>query len=263
MLAQIPILTYHALDDSGSVISIAPAMFRRQMAFLAKRGYQTLTLSEAIRYLVSGIANPGQYVVLTFDDGYQSVYTEAFPVLAEFGFVATVFPITAYCGKEIGWTGPTVHPGSLALIDWPEIKEMHAYGFEFGAHTLTHPDLSLLSAKDAEYEMLASKAALQDRLGTEVEGFAYPFGSYNSRVRTTASHFFDYAVSTNLGKARSTDDLHELHRLDMYYFQSWRLFRAFDSKVIEPYLRVRQALRDTKKIMEASRPRPPATLIAA
>ena len=105
--AKISILTYHSLDDTGSVVSVAPSMFRDQVAQLSEHGYQTMTLSDGSRLLKSGQPIPDKRVVITFDDGYRNVYTEALPVLQQYGYTATVFLIGAYCGADNDWPG---HP---------------------------------------------------------------------------------------------------------------------------------------------------------
>jgi len=245
--ASLPILTYHSIDDSGSVISIAPALFRQQMAYLAEYGWQTLTLSEAVRHLASGRPTPPDAVVLTFDDGFENVYTEAFPVLERYGFRATVFLITDYCGGAIDGYGPSAATGRLPVMDWPAIAEMHAYGVEFGAHTLTHPDLTRLSPQAAEHEMVTSKTVIQDRLGTTVDVFAYPYGSFNGAVKAIARRHFLSAVSTRLGRARPRADLHALCRMDMYYLQPPWFFKNLSSDVLAAYLRTRQLVRDVKE----------------
>jgi len=244
---SIPILTYHSIDDSGSAISIAPALFRQQMAHLAEHGWQTLTLSEATRLLASGKPTPPGTVVLTFDDGFENVYTEAFPVLERYGFHATVFLITDFCGGVIDGYGPSAATGRLPVMDWPAVAEMHTYGVEFGAHTLTHPNLTRLSPQAAEHEMLTSKTVIQNRLGAVVDTFAYPYGCFNGAVKTIARRHFLSAVSTRLGRAHSHADLHALRRMDMYYLQAPRLFKNLSSDVLEMYLRARQLIRDGKE----------------
>lgn len=91
MTVSLPILTFHALDEGPSVISFSPRLFRRGMARLHDSGYRTLSLLEAVDRLRRGAPFPNRPFVITFDDGYQSVYAEAFPVLQRYGMSATVF----------------------------------------------------------------------------------------------------------------------------------------------------------------------------
>ena len=222
----VPILTYHSIDNSGSVISVAPDLFRAQMADLAEHEFQTLTLSEAVAHLASGTPIPERSVVLTFDDGYKNVYTEAFAVMAQYGFRATVFLITDRCGSPDAHPPPGGINVRLHFMDWSEVREMHASGMEMGAHTRTHPDLTHLSFDDAREEIVTSKDVLRDALSSEVKTFAYPFGYYDERVRAIVREHFLGAVSTRLGIARRGGDPHALLRIDMYYLQPFRLSTA-------------------------------------
>lgn len=257
----LPILTYHSIDESGSVISIAPSLFRQQMAFLAAHGFRTLTLSEAVRYLAAGQPGPPNAVVLTFDDAYRNVYTEAFPVLAEYGFKATIFVITDCCGTTLNWPGLAGAAGPLPVMDWPAITEMHDYGIAFGAHTHTHPDLTRIPPDEAEHEIVTSKTILQDRLGAPVDTFAYPFGYFNDQVRSVAQRHFTGAVSTKLGHAGPSADLHALRRLDVYFLQSQRVFQSLSSGRLELYLRTRQLLRNARHALGNRHGAPLPTLL--
>lgn len=243
---MLSILTYHSIDDSGSVISISPTLFARQMGMLAKKGYTVLALSDAATRLRSGSDIPERSVVLTFDDGYRNVYTEAFPVLQRHGFTATVFLIAEYCGGFNDWPGHESPVGRRPLLRWTEIEEMYRHGIEFGAHTLTHPTLTGLPRAAAEREIVQSQAALQDRLGAPVDTFAYPYGRFNGQHRETARHHFLCACSTRLGRATASSDMHALPRIDIFYLKSPLLFRRLFHPLLAPYLRFRQFLRDLR-----------------
>jgi peptidoglycan/xylan/chitin deacetylase (PgdA/CDA1 family) len=88
--AGLPALTYHSIDASGSAVSFPATSFRAQIAWLASQGFRSLTATQAAETLSAGQVPP-KSIVLTFDDGFVSVREAAFPVLAEYGFVATVF----------------------------------------------------------------------------------------------------------------------------------------------------------------------------
>ena len=245
-LAGLPILTYHSLDDSGSVISTSPSTFRMQMKFLAENGYQSLPLSDASGYIREKKPFPDKAFVMTFDDGYQNNYTRAFQVMQEFSFKATIFLISAYCEKS--WSGDESSLETQPMLSWSEIREMHRYGIEFGAHTATHPDLTRIPIAEAEREIKQSKAEIQDRLGGEVTTFAYPFGTFDASVRELARREFHAACSTRLGKVEVADDPFSLKRIDMYYLSNFRFFSKLATARLEWYLFLRQVLRDLKSI---------------
>ncbi len=244
--SKVPILTYHSIDSSGSVVSTDRETFRRQMQTLSAAGYRTVSLNELSECVHQQRSLPGKAVVIAFDDGYGNVYREAFPILAEFGFQATVFLITGYCGNSNHWPGDWASRKGETLLTWAEVKELHQHGFEFGSHTSTHPDLTKLPLAQAEIEIKQSQTAIQDRLGSEVTLFAYPYGSYNSEIKKLAQEHFRAACSTRLGKVDLTSDLFSLKRVDAYYLSSQKLFDRLLGESLDWYLTARQALRDVK-----------------
>lgn len=183
MAASLPILTFHALDDRSSAISFAPHVFQRGMARLHEGGYRALSLLEAADGLRHGEPFPDRAFVLTFDDGYQSVYTEAFPVLQHYGWSATVF-LTVGQNRKVGVESRLPAMEDRPMLAWREIQEMHRWGLDFGAHTLTHPDLTRLPLAQVETEVCDSQAIIQDALSAAVASFAYPYGRYDRRLRS-------------------------------------------------------------------------------
>lgn len=245
---RLPILTYHSIDSSGSVISTSPSNFQRQMQWLHKQGFQALSLAEAVKLVRARQSFPERACVVTFDDGYETVYREAFPVLEELGFTSTVFLVTGYCGKRNSWPGHVSPVGAQSLLTWAHIDEMARHHFEFGSHTVTHPDLACVTPQEAEREMWESKEMIQERLGRPVEVFAYPYGKYAQWTVDLARRHFTGACSTILGKATSGDDPGLLPRVDMYYLSSQRLMESLDTRGMDWYLGLRQAFRVTKEL---------------
>src|SRR5205807_2425452 len=99
-----PVLTYHSLDDSGSPISVAPALFRWQMGYLHQLGWRTLTLDELLAGHERG-AWPERTFSLMFDDGFANLLERGLTVLAEYGFSATVFVVAGWVGRSNDWPG--------------------------------------------------------------------------------------------------------------------------------------------------------------
>lgn len=100
---NIPILCYHSIDNSGSLISTAPSLFTKQIEYLKKHHYRVVSLSELLRVLHAREFVSPKTVVMTFDDGYKNNYTYAFPLLKSCGFSATIFLATEYVGQKAGW----------------------------------------------------------------------------------------------------------------------------------------------------------------
>ncbi len=246
--SSLPVLTFHALDESGSVISCAPRVFREGMAMLAARGYRTIRLVEAVACLREGKPLPSRTCVLTFDDGFQTVYAEAFPVLQRYAMSATVF-LTVGAGEvlESGERLPRFE--GRPMLSWPEIREMQQAGIDFGAHTLTHPDLTRLPAEQVAIEMSASKARIENEIRAPVTSFAYPFGRFDAESRRLAQQYFSCACADTLGLLSKRSDPYALERVDAYYLRTSRLFALITSDLFPWYVRARNVPRRGRRVV--------------
>ena len=249
---RIPIITYHSIDDSDSVVSISPAVFRRQVKYLSEAGYTSLSLRELAASFKHSRGVPDKPIVLTFDDGFKNFYTHAFPALSEYNFSATVFLVTDFCGKYNDWNGNPRELPRSELLSWSEIKFLSDAGIEFGSHTRTHPDLTKLSHAEAEAEITDSKAAIEDALGKEAATFAYPFGRHNASIREIAASNFDASCSVALGKMSPQSDFSSLERIDAYYLKNQRLFEMLPSATFDRYMSVRQIMRSAKSFVNGN-----------
>jgi peptidoglycan/xylan/chitin deacetylase (PgdA/CDA1 family) len=228
------------------VIAFPPRLFRDGMARFDEWGFRTLGLPDVVGYLKDRTPLPERSVLLTFDDGYRSVYDEAFPVLRRHGMRATVFLTVGTSGG----TDPDRRLPSLsgrAMLSWGEIREMRDAGIEFGAHTLTHPDLTLLESAQIEREIGDSKAIVEDALGGPVSSFAYPYGSYDRRSRDVARRHFACAFSDTLGLIGDRSDPHALERVDAYYLRGGPLFDLMQTGLFPWYVRVRAVPRRLRR----------------
>jgi peptidoglycan/xylan/chitin deacetylase (PgdA/CDA1 family) len=223
MATFLTVLTFHALDERPYATSFPPTVFRHGMARLRRGGYRTLSVPDVVDCLHRGMPFPDHSMVITFDDGYQSVYEEAFPTLQRYGMSATVFLTVGQKGP----VNPTDRLPSLQgrpMLSWSEIQEMQRSRIEFGAHTLTHPDLTRLSNQEIEVEICESKAIIEDALGTAVTSFAYPYGRYEARSYDVVRRQFLAACSDKLGLVTATSDAYALDRVDAYYLRTTPLF---------------------------------------
>jgi peptidoglycan/xylan/chitin deacetylase (PgdA/CDA1 family) len=243
---NVPILTYHSIDRSGSVISTAPEVFARQMEYLHRNGYRVLSLSEFVSALTDNHTPLVKTVALTFDDGFHNFFSEAFPVLERYGFRATVFLVTDFCGGHNDWAGNPPELPRSRLLGWSEIKELDRYGIEFGSHTRTHPDLTRIFEEEIFDELVESKQAIEDALGKEAASFAYPFGRFNREARHLAGRYFKAACSTSLGKVQFGSDLFSLERIDTYYLSNQKIFEKLSDRSFDLYMKFRHALRSFK-----------------
>jgi peptidoglycan/xylan/chitin deacetylase (PgdA/CDA1 family) len=235
---RLPILTFHAVDDADrSAIAFPPAGFGQAIEILHRVNAQPLELAGVADLILGRAPFPSRAVVLTFDDGYQSMYEAAFPILQLHRFTATVF-LTVGRGR----TGPDDALPSMngrRMLRWREIRAMHESGISFGAHTLTHPDLTRLPAARARAEIWESKARIEDALGAPVTTFAYPYGSVNGQIRRLVAERFDGACADRLGLASARSDPLALERVDTYYLRAYPAFDMIFTEIFPWYLRAR------------------------
>ena len=173
----VPILSYHRFGDNKGRISVTREQFEQQMDYLADNGFHVVSLADAAAFLRGEKALPRKSVVLTIDDGYQSVYQIAFPVLAAHGYRATVVIYSDYIGR-----------GGLT---WPQMKEMVESGLiSFQPHSQSHADLTVRQPDERVDDYLRRLAGevenpgrvLNKRLPEPVFGYAYPYGAVNRPV---------------------------------------------------------------------------------
>ncbi|MGI9146847.1 MAG: polysaccharide deacetylase family protein [Chloroflexota bacterium] len=246
---HLPILMYHSLDETGSRVSIAPYTFERQLRRLRDSGYSVLPLGEALAGRASTSAarhSTPRVAALTFDDGYASVYQIAAPLLANFGWRATLFPVSDYIGSHNQWPGQASFVPRAQLLSWTQLNELAGAGWEIGAHTRTHPDLTRLAPHELQAEVVGGKRILEERLGRTVDLFAYPSGRYDARVRTTVRHHFRAACTTDMGIASETSPWDALERIEMWDFARPGTHWLLGSKLMSPYVAACRAARMLK-----------------
>jgi peptidoglycan/xylan/chitin deacetylase (PgdA/CDA1 family) len=170
----IPILMYHVIaDPSGGArypeLYVSGEDFARQIDWLEGHGFHAVTLRAAYLHWSFGSSIPTHPIVITFDDGYHSQFATAAPIL-----------------RDHGWDGVldlevrnTERPWGLSE---KQVRELIAEGWELAAHTLTHPDLTQLSAADLRHEVAGSRKALQEMFGVRADFFCYPAGRLNNQV---------------------------------------------------------------------------------
>lgn len=245
---RFPIITFHSLDDSGSVISMPPRRFARIVDELAGAGWRGCSVSEALTAWRVGDRRPRR-VALSFDDGYRNLLDEALPRLRDAGFSATVFVVAGRCGKDNRWPGQPSSIPTLELLDWRQLEQLLAAGWEVGSHGLDHLTLPTLSRERAARELRDARSLLQQRLGCEVPLFAYPYGALDANVRALAREVYDGACGTRLALATAADlaDPFEMPRLDAYYLRGFSAAKAIDSAIGRGYLALRRWARQARQ----------------
>ncbi|XOB41353.1 MAG: polysaccharide deacetylase family protein [Candidatus Nealsonbacteria bacterium] len=174
------ILMYHSIDYNKIFFTVSLENFKKQMNYLYKRKYNVISLTSLTDYLREKKEISAKTIVLTFDDGYEDNYFNAFPVLKKYNFPATVFLITGFIGKK----KPNSANIPLQILNWSEIKEMHNSDLiDFEPHTVNHLKLTNIDLEQAEKEILESKNVIERELKKKCHFFAYPYGDYNQGLK--------------------------------------------------------------------------------
>ena len=245
---RVPILTYHSIDTSGSVLSVTPAGFRAHLASLAANGFSAIRFNQLVDAFEGRAALPPKPVVLTFDDAFANFHEHAAPALRAAGFPATVFVVAGHVGKSNDWPGQGPSIPRLPLLDWPALRDLVAAGIEVGSHTFTHPYLDRMPADRLEHELAGSRRALEDGTGAPVTTLAYPFGSHNAGSIAVARSQYRAACTTRLATARATQDRLLLPRLDVYYLREPRRFERLGTPLGSAYLAARALGRAAREL---------------
>ena len=234
------VLMYHRIVDDERLsrahwTCIHVQEFRRQLEFLDRRGFTPIT-GEDYRFFLQGRLNlPRKPVIITFDDGYLDTYQYAFPLLQEFGMKAVVFVVGDRAIQNNAWDMHSAikRMPETPLMDDHHILEMHAAGFEIGAHTMTHVQLPMLSEDEAWQEIEQSKFMLESLLDGPVRSFAYPYGLVNEKTKRMVERAgFDIAYGVNSGPALFGEDAYETRRTTVF---SNTGFFKFALKMMTPF----------------------------
>jgi peptidoglycan/xylan/chitin deacetylase (PgdA/CDA1 family) len=204
----IPILMYHVIAEppSGAPfpgLYVAPGEFAEQMHALKGAGWHAVTLDQVQAYWERGAPlGGGKPIVLTFDNGYRSQYTQALPVLRELGWVGD---------ENIQLSGLPPSQGGLSA---EQVRGLIAAGWELDTQGYSHANLPSLGAEELHYQVAATRRMLQQRYGVPVNWFCYPSGHYDATV-LDAVKAAGFVGSTTVipGWASPQEDRYRLHRL--------------------------------------------------
>ncbi len=181
---QPPTLLFHSVTDNGSLEQshITTARLNRFLSYLHDQKYRALTVSEIVQQAENSDTNSSRSVALIFDDGFENFYLNALPLFDCYTMKATIFPVAGSLDSCSLWD--TYKPQKQ--LTKKQVNLLADAGHEIGSHTLSHPDLVLLSDKELYRELSESKKILEDCTGRPVTSLSFPFGSWNARVWSCA-----------------------------------------------------------------------------
>jgi len=212
------VLLYHRIQvpdpnsNQSFRYSVPPENFEEQLKALKAWGYTSVTLSQLVDAIVSGAPLPPRPVIFTFDDGYVSVYENAFPLMEKYGFVGVFYIV-----------GQNLHDPDFVNED--QLKDMVAAGWEIGSHSMTHSslvkDYSILTR-----EIYESQYRLETILGIPVNTFAYPFGEYDDKVVNKVATYYTAAVSLGTSYENGPGNIFAIRRIEVKYEYSMEDFAS-------------------------------------
>ena len=206
----VPILMYHRIDYVTSstpaptkALTVSPESFRRQMRWLKRHGYHTITQRSLFNALMCGSHLRRKPIVITFDDGYRDVYRYASPVIERFEMHAISYLITERISGD-----------DRSFLSWKQVRRFEGRGVEIGSHTVSHAALTSLSNAGAMDELVKSRKKLERKLDHRVPWLAYPYGDYDGRIEALAKKAgYKLAVTTDWGSLQSASRPFALKRL--------------------------------------------------
>lgn len=192
---HLPILTYHYIrtvtdlrDVLGEHLSVTPEVFEEQLKTLQQENFTTVTLDDLVSAWESKTTLPPKPIILTFDDGYDDFYLNAYPLLKKYNMKATAYIVPGFLDKP-------------RYMTTEQIKELARNPLiTIAAHTMNHPDLRRLDKKKTLQEIIESKGYLEQLIGKNVDHFAYPFGKFTEEaVKAVKISGFKTSVITQYG----------------------------------------------------------------
>jgi peptidoglycan/xylan/chitin deacetylase (PgdA/CDA1 family) len=172
------ILGYHGVADCARrddlfMLQLAPAKFRAQLEMMLAAGFEFRTVAELAR-AAGGGSPPPRLAAVSFDDALRNTLTTALPILRELGVRATVYVPTGWLGGHSPW----IAAGAGQIMTADDLRELAQAGWELGAHTHNHADLSQLDYAACRREIDACCEVLGEIGAQQVQTLAYPFGRY-------------------------------------------------------------------------------------
>jgi len=178
-----------------------------------KRRYRVFSLERALRNLRSRIRLPLNAVILTFDDGFADLYSALYPLMKARRLPFTVFLTSGFIGDAGRLTEEQIR--RMAADREAEIT--------WGAHGVSHKDLSIMSPGAAEKEILESKHAVERLVGRPTEYFCYPDGKCSGEIKQILKQCgFVAACATGRRLNSGMIDLLELQRIPFEEEPLWR-----------------------------------------
>lgn len=235
----IPVLMYHHFSETkSSSTTIHPDEFRRQLTYLKSIGYETITDHELLAYMNGDGKLPDKPILITMDDGYESNYQYAYPILKELGMKATIYVI----GSQLRENNLTPRPPKeIPRLSWEQAREMYRSGvMEIQSHTYDlhykghingnkkraairgpiiingHLETNAEYEKRVESDLRKNKLLIEEKVGNTVVSLAYPYGAFSDKSEKLvkkAGYHMSFSIKEGLNIKEAGPFL--LHRINI------------------------------------------------
>lgn len=246
----LPVLMYHHIleKDTTDQYIITPTQFKNDMDELAKRGFTTVSPQQVLDFVENDIPLPEKPIMITFDDGYESVYKYAFPVLKEKDYKASALVLGYYTDL---FSTDTPRHISYSNLSWDQLREMEQSGvFTIGNHS---NNLHISKGKGSRYgttknpdetteqylkavgdDLLSLNEKIKEQLGHDSLMFAYPFGAISKELKPLLDDNFKIIFTCD-GRVNNIEKGSELPLILRRYnrdrkFSTSEFFKQFDKK---------------------------------
>jgi len=180
------ILMYHMVQEplagaKFNSLRVSPSVFEEQIKFLSEDGWHFFTMAELVN---QGMSLPKKSVAITFDDGYEDNFINAFPILKKYNAKATIYLVVDRHNREWSSKRKKKNNNNELMLE-PKLQDKQVTSLiesgliEIGSHTLTHDNLPTLPEEQKRLEIIHSRKQLKEMFNIECQSFCYPFGLYD------------------------------------------------------------------------------------
>ncbi len=216
----IPVLMYHHFQhnvpDDLTSTTVTPSEFEGHLKYLKENGYTSISLQELYDFIHGKAALPDKPFIITMDDGYESNYTYAFPLLRKYETKAAIFIVTSFVGKD---------PEKFKHFSWEEAREMEASGLvDIQNHSHWHGRHGDMSEQEIMNSISTAQRLIEQNLGPRsIQAFAYPGGNRSSTSRKIVSKLgFDIQLTGLNRLVTINTDLSDIHRISIRHGMTGR-----------------------------------------
>lgn len=203
------LLYHHVSDDTPKITSISPKDFEQQLDYIVQNNFSVWPLEKIIDYINNGKSLPHKTLAITFDDAYQSIYTEAYPRLKVRNMPFTIFVTTESIDQQYN-----------QQLDWQSLNIMQKHGASLANHTVTHPHMlyRLDGETDQQWrqrmkqEILTAQQRIEEKTASQLKLFAYPYGEHNSALKKIVSDLGFIGFGQQSGALDKTTDPQSIPR---------------------------------------------------